>query len=118
MTWSQCRATNDAPAILHPGSGPTAGGFGHSLPAITLAAQLGKPECLSLLLRCCKPDLNQTFGKRRYTPWHWAASKGYVRCTELLIEHGADPATKCAEGITALHLAASGGGNETIGETE
>lgn len=114
MTWSQRGAAIDAPAILHPGGGPTAGGFGHSLPAITLAAQLGKPECLSLLLRRCKPDLNQTFGKRRYTPLAWAASKGYVRCTELLIEHGSDPATKCAEGITALHLAASGGGNETI----
>lgn len=114
MTWNQRVAAIDAPAILHPGGGPAAGGFGHSLPAVTLAAQLGKPECLALLLRRCKPDLNQTYGKRRYTPLAWAASKGYVRCTRLLIEHGADPSTKCAEGITALHLAASGGGNETI----
>ncbi len=113
MTWSQRGAATEAPALLHPGGGPT-GGFGSSLPAIILAASLGKPECLALLLRRCKPDLNQTYGKNRYTPLAWAASKGYLRCTQLLIEHGADPSTKCAEGTTALHLAAQGGGNMEI----
>ncbi len=114
MTWSQRTAATDAPALLHPGGGPAAGGTSSNVPAVTLAAQLGKPDCLALLLRRCKPDLTALHGKRKYTPLAWAASKGYLRCTRLLIEHGADPATKCAEGTTALHLAAWSSGNLAI----
>ena len=114
MTWSQRTAATDAPALLHPGGGPAAGGTSSNVPAVTLAAQLGKPDCLALLLRRCKPDLTALHGKRKYTPLAWAASKGYVRCTRLLIEHGADPATRCAEGTTALHLAAWSSGNSAI----
>lgn len=114
MSWSQRAAATDAPALLHPGGGPPDGGVGNSLPAVVLAAQMGKPECLALLLRKCRPDLNHTFGKKRLTALGWAAHKGYLRCCQLLIEYGANPATKCGDGVTALHLAASGGGNVSV----
>lgn len=114
MSWSQRAAATDAPALLHPGGGPPDGGVGNSLPAVVLAAQLGKPECLALLLRKCRPDLNHTFGKKRLTALGWAAHKGYLRCCQLLIEYGANPVTKCGDGVTALHLAASGGGNVSV----
>ncbi|CDF39250.1 unnamed protein product [Chondrus crispus] len=114
MTWSQRAAATEAPALLHPGGGPPDGGVGSSLPAVILAAQLGKPECLGLLLRRCKPDLDVTHGKKRLTALAWAAHKGYMRCCQLLIEYGAKPSTKCGDGVTALHLAASGGGHIAI----
>lgn len=114
MSWSQRAAATDAPALLHPGGGPPDGGIGNSLPAVVLAAQMGKPECLALLLRKCRPDLNHTFGKKRLTALGWAAHKGYLRCCQLLIEYGANPATKCGDGVTALHLAASGGGSVSV----
>lgn len=114
MTWSQRVAATEAPALLHPGGGPPDGGVGSSLPAVILAAQLGKPECLSLLLRRCQPDLDVTHGKKRLTALAWAAHKGYMQCCRLLIEYGANPSTKCGDGVTALHLAASGGGHIQI----
>lgn len=115
MTWTQRVAATEAPALLHPGGGPPDGGVGSSLPAVVLAAQLGKPECLALLLRRCKPDLDVTHGKKRLTALAWSAHKGYMRCCQLLIEHGANPATRCGDGVTALHLAASGGGHAATG---
>jgi ankyrin repeat protein len=114
MTWSQRVAATEAPALLHPGGGPPDGGVSSSLPAVVLAAHLGKPDCLALLLRRCRPDLDVTHGKKRLTPLAWAAHKGYFRCSALLIEHGANTAAKCGEGLTALHLAASGGGHLSI----
>lgn len=114
MTWSQRTAATEAPALLHPGGGPPDSGLGNSLPAVVLAAQLGKPDCLGLLLGKCRPDLDITHGKKRLTALSWAAHKGYMRCCELLIEHGANPAIKCGDGVTALHLAASGGGHVEI----
>lgn len=114
MTWSQRVAATEAPALLHPGGGPPDGGVGSSLPAVVLAAQLGKPECLGLLLRRCQPDLDITHGKKRLTALAWAAHKGYMQCCRLLIQHGANPSTKCGDGVTALHLAASGGGHIQI----
>lgn len=114
MTWSQRVAATEAPALLHPGGGPPDGGVGSSLPAVVLAAQLGKPECLGLLLRRCQPDLDVPHGKKRLTALAWAAHKGYMKCCQLLIEHGAKPSVKCGEGVTALHLAASGGGHIAI----
>ncbi|CAN8071823.1 unnamed protein product [Agarophyton chilense] len=114
MTWSQRIAATEAPALLHPGGGPNDGSVGSSLPAVILAAQLGKPQCLSMLLKRCQPNLALTFGKKRLTALAWAAHKGYLRCCQLLLEHGADPATKCGEAVTALHLAASGRGHTAV----
>lgn len=114
MTWSQRSAAIEAPALLHPGGGPPDGGVGSSLPAVILAAQLGKPSCLRLLLSKCRPDLDISSGKKRLTALAWAAHKGYLLCCQLLLQHGANPATKCGDGVTALHLAASGGGNVTV----
>lgn len=114
MTWSQRVAATEAPALLHPGGGPPDGGVGNTLPALVLAAQLGKPDCLALLLRKCRPDLDARHGKKRLTALAWAAHKSYVRCCQLLIDFGANTATKCGDGVTALHLAASGGGHPVI----
>lgn len=114
MTWVQRVAATEAPALLHPGGGPPDGGVGNSLPAVVLAAQLGKPNCLGLLLRKCRPDLDATHGKKRLTALAWAAHKSFMRCCQLLIDFGANPAMKCGDGLTALHLAASGGGHSAI----
>lgn len=114
MTWSQRAAATEAPALLHPGGGPPDGSVSSSLPAVVLAAHLGKPECLALLLRRCRPDLDVTHGKKRLTALAWAAHKGYMRCCALLLEHGASASAKCGESLTALHLAASGGGHVPI----
>lgn len=114
MTWSQRGAAIDAPALLHPGGGPPDGGVGSSLPAVILAAQLGKPFCLGLLLARCRPDVDITCGKKRLTALAWASHKGYLRCCQLLMEHGANPAARCGDGVTALHLASSGGGHISI----
>lgn len=116
MTWSQRLAATEAPALLHPGGGPPDGGVSSSLPAVVLAAHLGKPECLALLLRRCRPDLDVTHGKKRLTPLAWAAHKGYYKCCELLLQHGAKAGAKCGECLTALHLCASGGGQLAICE--
>lgn len=116
MTWSQRVAATEAPALLHPGGGPPDSSVSSSLPAIVLAAHLGKPECLALLLRRCRPDLDATHGKKRLTPLAWAAHKGYYKCCELLLEHGAKAGAKCGECLTALHFAASGGGQLSICE--
>lgn len=62
----------------------------------------------------CKPLLNKTYGKKRCTLLAWAALKGYVRCIQLLISHGTDPGTRCADGYTALHLDAASAGNTAI----
>eukprot|EP00178_Gracilaria_changii_P023792 TRINITY_DN718_c0_g1_i1.p1 TRINITY_DN718_c0_g1~~TRINITY_DN718_c0_g1_i1.p1 ORF type:complete len:2019 (+),score=268.01 TRINITY_DN718_c0_g1_i1:1349-7405(+) len=114
MSWSQRAAATEAPALLHLGGGPPDLGSGSSLPAVVLAAQLGKPTCLGLLLRRCRPDLDVTHGKRRLTALAWAAHKGYLRCCQMLLESGAKPWTKCGDGVTALHLAASGGGHVAV----
>eukprot|EP00178_Gracilaria_changii_P027130 TRINITY_DN844_c0_g1_i1.p1 TRINITY_DN844_c0_g1~~TRINITY_DN844_c0_g1_i1.p1 ORF type:complete len:1775 (-),score=219.69 TRINITY_DN844_c0_g1_i1:792-6116(-) len=114
MNWSQRMAATEAPALLHPGGGPPDGGVGSSLPAFILAAQLGKPSCLSLLLKRCQPNMDLTYGKKRLTALAWASHKGYLRCCQLLLEYGAIPATRCGDAVTALHLAASGGGNPAV----
>lgn len=114
MTWSQRGAATEAPALLHPGGGPPDAGVGNSLPAVVLSAQLGKPNCLSLLLARCLPDLDTTYGRKRLTALAWASHKGYLRCSQLLLEHGANPAVRCGDGVTALHLASSGGGHTSI----
>lgn len=116
MTWNQRLAATEAPALLHPGGGPPDGGVSSSLPAVVLAAHLGKPECLALLLRRCRPDLDVTHGKKRLTPLAWAAHKGYYKCCELLLQNGAKAGAKCGECLTALHLCASGGGQLSICE--
>ena len=45
-----------------------------------------------------------------------AAYNGYPRTARLLIARGAQVATRSADGVTALHYAASGGDAEMIGE--
>lgn len=114
MTWGQRAAATEAPALLHPGGGPPDSGVSSSLPAVVLAAHLGKPDCLALLLRRCRPDLDATHGKKRLTPLAWAAHKGYFKCCALLLEHQASASSKCGDCLTALHLAASGGGHLAI----
>jgi len=86
----------------------------NSLPAFVLAAQLGKPECLSLIVKKCCPDIDYMHGKKRLTALAWAAHKGYAKCVEVLLQNGSSAGIQCADGLTALHLAASGGGNPSV----
>lgn len=85
-----------------------------SLPAVVLAAQLGKVACLRLLVARCRPELDATYGRKRLTPLAWAAHKGYLGCCQALLMEGASAAARCADGVTALHLAASSGGHVSL----
>lgn len=139
MTWSQRGAAIEAPALLHPGSSampPPPSATSHldasraiastgmaqatdaaapsSLPAVVLAAQLGKVSCLRLLVARCRPELDATYGRKRLTPLAWAAHKGYLGCCQALLMEGASAAARCADGVTALHLAASSGGHVSL----
>lgn len=140
MTWSQRGAAIEAPALLHPGAAAmppppasastsdasraiASAGMAQatadaaapsSLPAVVLAAQLGKVSCLRLLVARCRPELDATYGRKRLTPLAWAAHKGYLGCCQALLMEGASAAARCADGVTALHLAASSGGHVAL----
>lgn len=138
MTWSQRGAAIEAPALLHPNASvmppppsvspsdasraiasagtaqATDAAAPSSLPAVVLAAQLGKVACLRLLVARCRPELDATYGRKRLTPLAWAAHKGYLGCCQALLMEGASAAARCADGVTALHLAASSGGHVSL----
>jgi len=113
MKWGDRSAAIETPAGVRPGGNKSNNRSNSlpetSLPAFVLAAKLGKPLCLEMIIRKCKPELDATFGRKRLTALAWAAYKGYLRCCQILLDNGANPQARCADGLTALHLAASSG---------
>ncbi|KAJ8936619.1 hypothetical protein NQ314_012234 [Rhamnusium bicolor] len=73
---------------------------------IHLAADLGRSECLKILLEAKGRNVNAKTKGREQTPLHLAAEKGYAECVEILLEKGADPDVRNHMSQTPLHLAA------------
>ncbi|XP_078533320.1 ankyrin repeat domain-containing protein 53 [Lissotriton helveticus] len=80
--------------------------------AVHLAALHGRLQCLQLLVRYYKADVNQR-SKAGWRPIHLALSKKggprAVECVKYLIEQGADVNLKTDSKVTPLHQAANEG---------
>ncbi|KAJ3114657.1 NAD(P)H-quinone oxidoreductase subunit 5, chloroplastic [Phlyctochytrium bullatum] len=80
---------------------------------VHVAASLGRETTLRMMLQLlttvddgmCKKVLNVRAGKKQRTPLHSAAGMGSLGCIQILLEHGADPGMKDADGNTPLMLA-------------
>ncbi|KAG5899488.1 hypothetical protein JTB14_015199 [Gonioctena quinquepunctata] len=73
---------------------------------VHLAADLGHPQCLKILLESKTFDVNTRTKEKEQTALHLAAESGYVECIEILLEHRADTSLTNHRDQTPLHLAA------------
>lgn len=76
------------------------------LSPIHLAADLGHPQCLKILLEPKRFNVNTRSPEKEQTPLHLAAESGYVECVEILLENGADANLRNHRAQSPLHLAA------------
>lgn len=75
---------------------------------LTLAAGMGRPKLLRLLLSSSKLDsgaVNAAEAEQGFTPLMLAARRGSAECVELLLKAGADAAAVNRQGKTALDIA-------------
>ena len=74
---------------------------------LALAASMGKPALLRLLLGSAKlgDAVNRPEEEQGFTPLMLAARRGSRECVELLLAAGADPAITNVQGKTALDIA-------------
>ncbi|XP_023020121.2 ankyrin repeat domain 61 water witch [Leptinotarsa decemlineata] len=73
---------------------------------VHLAADLGHPQCLKILLESKTFNVNTRTKEKEQTPLHLAAESGYVDCIEILLDHRADANLSNHRDQTPLHLAA------------
>ena len=76
--------------------------------ALNVAAKRGRVAEIQELVGA-GVDVNNTLGGAGRTPLHWASQKGQLEAVELMLQLGANAATKDHSGQTALHWAASKG---------
>lgn len=78
------------------------------LPAVVDAARAGDAAAVRLLTDL-GADLNERGGRNNWTPLMHAVHGGHAEAARLLLEGGADPDARTADGWTALMMAASYG---------
>lgn len=78
--------------------------FGYKNTAMHTAAYLGNVECLQLLFDN-KANINAANNEMKITPLHAALLRGRPRAVKFLLENGADPLAKDANGETPLDYA-------------
>ena len=78
------------------------------------AVKDGRPDIVRLLL---EKGGNASFKSTTFnlrTPLHWAAEKGFIQISELLLKHGSHVASQDRRGFTPLHYAAMAGHESII----
>lgn len=101
------RANAIACVRLFTAEGADVGQVEHSgLSPIHLAADLGHPQCLKIMLEVKGINVNARTREKELTALHLAAEGGYVDCIEILLDRKADANARNHRGQTALHLAA------------
>ncbi|XP_017775114.1 PREDICTED: transient receptor potential channel pyrexia [Nicrophorus vespilloides] len=73
---------------------------------IHLAADLGHPQCLKIMLEAKGSNPNGKTRDKDLTALHLAAEGGYVGCIEHLLDKGCDANVRNYRGQSALHFAA------------
>ncbi|KAJ8924123.1 hypothetical protein NQ315_006906 [Exocentrus adspersus] len=70
-----------------------------------LAAELGRTQCLKILLEVKGVNINAKTKDKEQTALHLAAENCHAECLEVLLEKGANPDVKNHTSQTPLHLA-------------
>ena len=83
-------------------------------PALHVATNLNKPDCLSMLLKY-GADAQQAPASS-YTALHLAVATEKNACVRAILAAGVNPDTRTADGCTALHLAARTGNHEALAD--
>ncbi|XP_048525723.1 transient receptor potential channel pyrexia [Dendroctonus ponderosae] len=73
---------------------------------IHLAAELGHPQCLKIMLETKGVNVNARTKEKEQTPLHLAAEGGNAECIDILLDREADANVKNYRLQTPLHLAA------------
>ena len=83
-------------------------------PALHVATNLNKPDCLSVLLTY-GADAQQAPASS-YTALHLAVATEKNDCVRAILAAGVNPNARTADGCTALHLAARTGNHEALAD--
>ena len=108
LLWAASAGSADAfLALVNFGaSGDTVDNDG--LSAIHCTASRGHRECLSILITLCGADVDMRDGNG-CTALFYTVTLGFVDCTELLLECGADSDIQDRKGRTPAHCGAAKG---------
>ena len=87
----------------------------HSIPPMHIACLLSEPDQLTSLLRRSRSGIDR-LDINGYSPLHYAALAGSIRCVRILLSVGANARAKNRDGITPLDLAAGEGRLEVVKE--
>ncbi|RME89233.1 MAG: ankyrin repeat domain-containing protein, partial [Anaerolineae bacterium] len=83
-------------------------------PPLSVAARFGQSEVIEFLIRAGAPLNLPANNPLKSTPLHAAVEGKQLEAARILLDHGADPNARRADGATPLHLAAQTGQTEMI----